>query len=266
MVPVTDQQNDSRKKRNRKLIRIAVFFFLANQVMLPSHRFIWTHSLLAFKLLLNFIYFAQRRLSTPVDDDFRSRLFKHLHYGLQFSKGLLAVNIFFYQCFYLGSCQYFISTLIYFVLAERYLQQPLTLLTEIPQLDILEGLESYYVLAVLSAVELFFSLSFILLALVRHNTQWLMLVALGTNVYVPACEMARDGASAALVAWATLAQFERASRVELREYDDVCAICLSPMTTARWTRCRHLFHGQCLRRALQEKAACPICSAPVHRL
>lgn len=41
-----------------------------------------------------------------------------------------------------------------------------------------------------------------------------------------------------------------ASSEELQHFDDVCAICYQEMTSAKITRCRHYFHGVCLRKWL----------------
>ena len=50
-----------------------------------------------------------------------------------------------------------------------------------------------------------------------------------------------------------------ASEQQLSEFDDVCAICYQELTTARITRCRHYFHGVCLRKWLYVQDICPLC-------
>lgn len=50
---------------------------------------------------------------------------------------------------------------------------------------------------------------------------------------------------------------------ELREYNDVCAICYGEMTSARVTHCRHLYHGPCLRKWLYVQDKCPMCHASI---
>ncbi|XP_026681988.1 protein TRC8 homolog [Diaphorina citri] len=50
-----------------------------------------------------------------------------------------------------------------------------------------------------------------------------------------------------------------ASRDQLREFDDVCAICYQDMISAKITRCNHYFHGVCLRKWLYVQDRCPLC-------
>lgn len=58
---------------------------------------------------------------------------------------------------------------------------------------------------------------------------------------------------------AVLAQFRYATPEELQEWDDICAVCLSPMIRARVTPCHHLFHSDCLRLCLNNSQNCPMC-------
>uniref|UniRef100_A0A8D8TVT5 Protein TRC8 homolog n=1 Tax=Cacopsylla melanoneura TaxID=428564 RepID=A0A8D8TVT5_9HEMI len=50
-----------------------------------------------------------------------------------------------------------------------------------------------------------------------------------------------------------------ASPEQLKEFDDVCAICYQDMVTAKITRCNHYFHGVCLRKWLYVQDRCPLC-------
>ncbi|KAJ1363111.1 hypothetical protein KIN20_022876 [Parelaphostrongylus tenuis] len=52
----------------------------------------------------------------------------------------------------------------------------------------------------------------------------------------------------------------RASKEELKDRSDVCAICFTEMwEEARVTPCKHFFHGACLRKWLYIKQVCPLC-------
>lgn len=55
----------------------------------------------------------------------------------------------------------------------------------------------------------------------------------------------------------------KATEKQLEDYSDLCAICYSEMTTARVTKCSHLFHEACLRKWLYIQDKCPMCHAPV---
>ncbi|XP_017023790.1 protein TRC8 homolog isoform X2 [Drosophila kikkawai] len=50
-----------------------------------------------------------------------------------------------------------------------------------------------------------------------------------------------------------------ATSAQLQAFDDVCAICYQEMYSAKITRCRHFFHGVCLRKWLYVQDRCPLC-------
>lgn len=50
-----------------------------------------------------------------------------------------------------------------------------------------------------------------------------------------------------------------ATPAQLQAFDDVCAICYQEMYSAKITRCRHYFHGVCLRKWLYVQDRCPLC-------
>lgn len=60
----------------------------------------------------------------------------------------------------------------------------------------------------------------------------------------------------------SLARFRRATPEELATLEDVCAVCLGGMRSARVTPCAHFFHADCLRRCLATSDRCPICVRP----
>ncbi|XP_050672038.1 uncharacterized protein LOC126970255 [Leptidea sinapis] len=60
----------------------------------------------------------------------------------------------------------------------------------------------------------------------------------------------------------SLARFRRATPEELSTLEDVCAVCLGTMKSARVTPCAHFFHADCLRRCLATTDRCPICVRP----
>lgn len=60
----------------------------------------------------------------------------------------------------------------------------------------------------------------------------------------------------------SVARFRRATAEELATLEDVCAVCLGSMKSARVTPCAHFFHADCLRRCLANTDRCPICVRP----
>ncbi|CAG2100551.1 unnamed protein product [Medioppia subpectinata] len=57
-----------------------------------------------------------------------------------------------------------------------------------------------------------------------------------------------------------------ASEEQLRNFDDVCAICYQELTTARITKCNHYFHGVCLRKWLYVQDMCPLCHETLYNI
>ncbi|XP_071792659.1 E3 ubiquitin-protein ligase RNF139-like [Asterias amurensis] len=50
-----------------------------------------------------------------------------------------------------------------------------------------------------------------------------------------------------------------ATEHQLKEHNDVCAICYQELISARITPCEHLFHALCLRKWLYVQDTCPLC-------
>lgn len=55
-----------------------------------------------------------------------------------------------------------------------------------------------------------------------------------------------------------------AEEEQLRRLDDVCAICYQEMRSAKITKCKHFFHGVCLRKWLYVQDRCPLCHEILH--
>lgn len=55
-----------------------------------------------------------------------------------------------------------------------------------------------------------------------------------------------------------------ADRDQLQHLDDVCAICYQEMHSAKITKCKHFFHGVCLRKWLYVQDRCPLCHEILH--
>lgn len=55
-----------------------------------------------------------------------------------------------------------------------------------------------------------------------------------------------------------------AEEEQLLRLDDVCAICYQEMRSAKITRCKHFFHGVCLRKWLYVQDRCPLCHEILH--
>ncbi|XP_014349726.2 RING finger protein 145 [Latimeria chalumnae] len=63
-----------------------------------------------------------------------------------------------------------------------------------------------------------------------------------------------------------ISSLPRATARQLRDNDDVCAICFQEMIEAVLTPCCHFFHAGCLRKWLYVQDTCPLCHQPVKPL
>ena len=61
-----------------------------------------------------------------------------------------------------------------------------------------------------------------------------------------------------------LAFLPNATMIQLQENDDVCAICLRNMSTAKITPCNHFFHESCLRKWSYVRKTCPCCNKVIN--
>ncbi|XP_075429878.1 RING finger protein 145-like isoform X2 [Ascaphus truei] len=60
-----------------------------------------------------------------------------------------------------------------------------------------------------------------------------------------------------------ISSLPKATKMQLRVHNDVCAICFQEMSVAVITPCCHFFHGDCLRKWLYVQDTCPLCHQQV---
>ena len=123
----------------------------------------------------------------------------------------------------------------------------------------------YYIQAVGNTIEFLFGI------FLFCNGGWIMLFESGGTIraimmcihaYFNIWVQARDGWKAFMLrrtAVQKITSLREATADELREHNDVCAICYQELQSARVTRCKHLFHGVCLRKWLYVRDECPLC-------
>lgn len=153
---------------------------------------------------------------------------------------------------------YTIVTWIYYMCTEKVFVESFPALLCLLQLDILESLESLWAPVILRTMT--GTLSFIFaLPLLIYGQYRVVTLSLYVNVYLRFKEMTLNSWTLLSAERAVLGQYRYATGDELAEFDDVCAVCLSPMRLARITPCHHMFHGDCLRLCLKNSDICPIC-------
>ena len=265
---IIDENRSARRLRNRALLRCTIFFIMAQYCIVPKHTFSWLYSLLAYKFSIDITIYIKKKLlnvaagERNVDANGNTqtleneRLSNKLHATLQVVKLIFICYVLFQQVLRVD-IWYFRITFLYVILVMKIMEKPLGRALGNLQLDIFEGLEGYFICFLLGTVEISLSLILMMWTLVMDQ-QLLMLVAIYTNVYTCAKDLVRDAVP--YNEWMVLGQFPLATSKELRELDDVCAVCLCRMWRARRTPCRHFFHGRCLLRCLEERLSCPMCS------
>merc|ERR1712025_362693 len=130
----------------------------------------------------------------------------------------------------------------------------------------------YYIRGVGNTVEFCFAV------FLFFNGGWILLFESGGTIR--ACMMlihayfniwceARNGWSAfskRRTAVAKINSLRDATEEEIAKHNDVCAICYQDMTTAKITRCKHMFHAICLRKWLYMQDNCPMCHEKLYRM
>lgn len=91
---------------------------------------------------------------------------------------------------------------------------------------------------------------------------WLNSTILIIHCYFNVWQRLQSGWKSFLLRWEAVKKVESlplATEEQLKDHNDVCAICYQEMTVARVTSCNHYFHGLCLRKWLYVKDTCPMC-------
>ena len=252
----------------RTYMRMLVMFLMVQACLEPDRNLTWLYSMIIYGFCEGLILvvigeFTKWREGTDERDTFSNRDFR-FRFFVCVLKALAALSVLYYQYTQLES-HYVLVTASYYIISKGHFERKLTVMLEHLQLDFLEGLEQHYVHGFTAVISISYAAIFMFWTLML-NKQMLMLLALYTNIYLSARELFKSTIAIAISEWATIALFERATPSELAQHDDICAICLCVMTSARKTPCGHYFHGHCLRRCLKQKKACPMCNTPFQHL
>lgn len=154
---------------------------------------------------------------------------------------------------------YILITAIYYIVTEPTCQKKAVSVLQKIQFDALENLEVIWCPIL---VRLFSSLTSVLMITVVWfctDGGWVLIFSSSyINVYLCLKEMG-DYWNLLLKEKAVLSKYRYATKEELNEKDDICAVCLQSMRVARVTPCQHMFHGACLKNCLKTQTVCPMC-------
>ena len=150
-----------------------------------------------------------------------------------------------------------VTAVTFFIVTDKRLQKFITEQMGQYQLDFLEGLEMDYFLGVLILTDC--ALCCMLFASAMRRGDYVGVILSYFNGFIALMEFRTRVWKRIQTEQRTLQDSRRACAGELANHDDVCPVCLCVMTSARVTRCGHVFHGKCLRLSLHTSAICPVC-------
>lgn len=159
---------------------------------------------------------------------------------------------------YQPTALYTALTWIYYMSTEKVFVEMFPALLTFLRLEQLEALENLYAPVLLRGYTILVSGIFVIALVCLGNLRF-ALISFYVNVFLRAKDAAMNCYKDLKNEQAVLAQFRYATDEELKEWDDICAVCLSSMVRARVTPCHHLFHSDCLRLCLNASTQCPMC-------
>ncbi|XP_067012374.1 E3 ubiquitin-protein ligase AMFR [Anabrus simplex] len=259
------------------MINQLVFFMLCDRVLLPTQRVTCLYSLMFYNVIAYCVSYIKELIEkedwSPYVTMAEHSNIKHLAMSatkivLEWTKAVTFIITVVFMLLVFGLEQglehyhptsfYTVVTWLYYMATEKVFVECFPTLLTLLQLDILESLESLWAPVLLRIFTMCMSVVFAL-PLALYGQYRAVFVAVYLNVYLRWREMSANSLQVLNVERTVLSQYRYATADELASFDDVCAVCLSPMRLARITPCHHIFHGDCLRQCLKASDNCPIC-------
>jgi len=254
-----------------------IFFTMCDRFFCPNERLTCLYSLMFYNVIAYCVAYVQQLVSkedwSPYIRISKTTNVKHLamtttNIVLELTKAITFIITVVFMLLVFGLEQglenyhptwaYIVVTGFYYMLTEKTFSQNCHNFLELLDLELLEGLEKLWAPVIIKGCICFLcglmSVPLFLLGYFRFA-----FFALYFNVYLSYKEMMMSGWAALKLECAALAKFRYATNQEVKDVDDVCAVCLHPMRFARITPCHHMFHGDCLRLCLKENTSCPMC-------
>ncbi|XP_064650602.1 uncharacterized protein LOC135502049 [Lineus longissimus] len=232
---------------------IVLYYTLARISSEPGDelQYAWLFSLLCNSIIGDFIFLLIVKQEPP--------LYKKAH------TYVCGIGALLFMLIRLGFCYLMISLLYYSLLQDWFVNTAILKLKSY-DFDVFEGLEKFYIRILTYTTQFFIGtlcgLTLLIKTSLMPDPLHAPAVLTGYVICYPAVLGMKKFTSIFRCYREHLAYFERASKSELHELNDLCAICLGSMGTARKTPCRHFFHGKCLLRSLKHRVSCPICKEP----
>lgn len=159
---------------------------------------------------------------------------------------------------YKPSTIYTVITWIYYLATEKLFVQLFPSMLKWLHWEVFDNLEELYSPVILKLFTVCAS-AMLILVLVPVASWRSLFVASYLNIYLRLKDLLRISGPALQLEMDILGPYRKATVDEIKQFDDVCAVCLCTMARARVTPCSHLFHADCLRRCLKTSEICPMC-------
>lgn len=263
------------------LMNQMIFFTACDIVFCPEDRLTCLYSLMFYNVIAYCVAYVQQLLTkedwSPYVHISKSTNVKHLAMTttkivLELTKAVTFIITVVFMLLVFGleqglehyrpSWWYIFVTGLYYMLTEKTFSKNFHSFLELLNLEILEGLEKLWAPVIIKGVICIFA-GLLALPLIFVGKLQFAVITLYVNVYLCYKDLKSSALTELQSECASLAKFRYATNQEVKDVDDVCAVCLQPMRFARITPCHHMFHGDCLRLCLKESTACPMCKQEI---
>lgn len=254
-----------------------MFFVICERVLVPQQNVTALYSLMFYNIIGYCVIYVQQLLGThkytlyvnvATHSNVRHLAMTATKMVLEWTKALTFVVtvgfLLFVLCleyrlnYFQPTKFYTLCTWIYYISTEKIFTEFFPVLLTMLHFSKFEDLESLWAPVLLSLLTETLSLIFACTLLVYGAYQG-AIVSLYINVYLSHKQLANDSLKVLNRERNVILQFRSATKSELKNFEDICAVCLADMKSARVTPCQHLFHADCLRRCLQTSNFCPLC-------
>nr|CAD7449325.1 unnamed protein product [Timema bartmani] len=255
-----------------------LFFMLCDKVLVPDQRVTCLYSLMFYNVIAYCVSYIKELIEkenwSPYVPMTEHSNMKHLAMSatkivLEWTKAVTFIMTVVFMLLVFGleqglqhyspTAAYTVLTWLYYMATERVFVDSFPNLLSVLQLDALESLETLWSPVILRVFTLTMSALFVAPLAAMGQCYRLIGVATYVNLHLGFKELRLNALKVLNAERAVVGKYRYATLEELGEFDDVCAVCLSPMRLARITPCHHLFHGDCLRQCLKTSDNCPMC-------
>ncbi|XP_066249334.1 E3 ubiquitin-protein ligase RNF139-like [Euwallacea similis] len=153
---------------------------------------------------------------------------------------------------------YSLITFIYYLCTERICVEAFSQFVEAMDIEKLENLEHLYVPLFMNLLVIAMGFAMGVYNLYVNYSNFILL-SLYFMVYLRIKDVYYNYWQLLLFEREAYSNFHVATRKEIDDWDDICAVCLNRMSNARITPCNHLFHPYCLKQCLRTSLYCPLC-------